>query len=84
MSFKIEKLTAFVSVGEDGEEGIIGGMLTPGQWMPFIGADEQRIAQLYELTVEMCQNTGTKFKVLQFDNRVDVTEEIIKKYKDES
>jgi hypothetical protein len=74
MAFKIEKLTAFVAVDDKGEEGIMGSKMADGSWMPLIFADEKRLEQIYPIAVEISKMSGMRFRVIQFDNRVDVTE----------
>lgn len=76
MGFVMEKLTAFVAVDKDGDEGVMA-FLDPGfgSWTPMIAADPTRAKLLYPMAVDMAQKGGITLKVLQFDNRVDVTEE---------
>lgn len=78
MPFKIEKLTAFIAV-EDQEEGVMAA-LVGDVYIPLVCADEARVASLYELAQHISERKGIPFKVIQFDNRQDVTEETNNKY----
>lgn len=78
--FVIETLHAFVSVDpKDGEEGVIG-MFTGVGWLPLISADEERFVQYIKMADDMCKQHGIQYKILRFDNRADVTEEMKAKY----
>lgn len=56
----ISKLTAFVSVDKDGNEGVMG-MIMGGVSTPFIGADEEIIFKLYPLAKEMSEKHKSSF-----------------------
>lgn len=76
MSFKITTLTAFISVDEDGEEGLIGlpigdGMLS----LPAIAADKTRVDELYPQVKAFSKMFGFKFKVIELSVRKDITEQ---------
>jgi len=72
---KIEKMYAFVAENEDGE-GVMAFKSNNG-WMPMVGADFKRIDSLLPIAQEMSRVSGKEFKILQFDNRTDVTEQFI-------
>lgn len=78
MAFTMEIITAFVAVDTDGEEGVMG-MKMGDSWMPLIGADPVRIKALYPIALDLCNREGKEMRVLQFSNRVDVTDEWRKK-----
>lgn len=72
--FKIETIHAFISEDEDGQEGIIG-MKSPvdGSWLPFIGADEERIKSLLPLAKQIKQQAGNKkIRLIKFSTREDL------------
>lgn len=81
MAFTIQKITAFISVGPDGEEGIIGSRLADGSWLPFVCADEKRIEQVFPIAEQIAKANSIEYKIVQFDNRVDVTDQIKEQYK---
>lgn len=74
--FKIEAVHAFVAVGPDGEEGIIGMMMPDGGWMPMIAADRTRLEQLLpaarEQAVALERQTGHKVKLVRFTTREEL------------
>lgn len=77
----IERISAVVSVDDDGNEGILGSMNPAnGQWMPFIAADPERLSQLVPMAEEISQITGITYRVLQFTGKVDITAEAKEKY----
>lgn len=76
---KIKTVTAFVSEDATGE-GIMAFLRPDGIWIPMVAADEERMISLYPHAVEVAEKSGVDFKVLQFTNRNDITEEIKQKY----
>lgn len=73
-NFRIVKITAFVAVDpKDGDEGIIGAQIGDTAY-PLISADEKRAAQYYPIAKSICERGNKELKVLQFEQRVDVTE----------
>lgn len=78
---KIEKMYAFVVKDEEGE-GIMA-FKSNNIWMPMVGADFKRVESLLPIAKELAKTSGKGFKILQFDNRKDVTEQYIKKIEEE-
>ena len=72
----IEEIYAFVAENERGE-GIMG-FGSPMGIVPMIGADMERVKQLYPMALKMSQATKKKFKILRFSKREDITERYIK------
>ena len=82
MSFKIEHLTAFISVDSDGEEGLIG-IPVPGSdalCIPAIAADDRRAKDMYPIVKSYCDAMRVEFRVILLDMRTDVTEIYKEKY----
>lgn len=77
-SLKIERMYAFVAKNEDGE-GVMAFKIKDG-WMPMVGADLKRVESLLPIAEDLSKASGVEFKILQFDNRTDVTEQ----FKEES
>ncbi len=78
--FKIQTVTAFVATDDDGVEGVMGAKL--GQvYYPMICADTERVASMFPIAEGIARATGIKYRILEFLVRVDVTEEITKKYR---
>lgn len=77
--FKIQNLHAIVCTEKDGTEGVMAFHDGNG-WMPMVAADEVRLKLILPLAQGMAKAHGIEFRVVKFDNRVDVTEEAIEKY----
>lgn len=71
LGFRIQTLWAFVAVHEDGDEGLVAGMIG-GQWMPLIAADEARLADLRPLAEKIVAATGKPVRLVRFDTRTEV------------
>ena len=78
-NLKIEKMYAFVAENEDGE-GVMA-FWSNSTWLPMVGADFKRIGSLLPIAEDVSKLSGKKFRIIQFDNRTDVTEQYIKKIK---
>lgn len=84
MAFKIESVTAFVSVDSaDGDEGIIGIPMGEQGIMPAIAADEKRLKQLYPLIKRYCDNCDINYRIIRLHERTDITDEFIKSAENE-
>lgn len=76
MSFRITEIHAFLAVGDDDEEGIIGAHTAMG-WVPFVAADKTRLNILRPHAENIAKDTGKKVKLVRFSVREDL-EEIVK------
>jgi hypothetical protein len=75
MSFRIESISAFISVGPDDEEGVIGAPIGPqGEMVPLIAADETRLRQLAPVALAMAQQYHMRIKLIRFTNREEVSD----------
>jgi hypothetical protein len=73
MSFRIKSISAFISVGSDDEEGIIGAPIGPsGGWVPLIAADEARLLSLMPLATQIASTQGIRIKLIRFTHREEV------------
>lgn len=72
--FKIQKITAFIAVDENGTEGVMGAQMG-NTMMPLVCADEIRIAKMFPIAEAIKHATGKDYKVLQFNNFIDVTQQ---------
>lgn len=75
---KIEKIYAYVAQNESGEGIIAAEQTINGKSMvlPLVGADLERIKQLYPLAEDISKKTKIPFKIYCFDNKTDITQEI--------
>jgi hypothetical protein len=69
---RIGAIHAFVAIGSDDEEGIVGGMGRDGTWMPFIAADETRLRNLTPQAEVVAAATGKTIRLVRFSERVDI------------
>ncbi len=63
--FRIDTIWAFVAIGDDGEEGLVG-MLTTNGWMPFVCADQSRVDGLRPFAKQVAEETGRPVTLVQF------------------
>lgn len=70
---RIDKIWAFLSVDEAGNEGVCAGPLAgPFSLVPFIAADEARLKSLEPFVVAIAIATGMKIKLVEFSSRTEV------------
>jgi len=82
-NFKITTLTAFVAIDpENGDEGVMGFKTNNG-WIPLVCADEARIKQMLPIAEQISSETGTKYRILQFSTREDVTDQVKDQYRND-
>lgn len=70
---RIESLWAYLSVDEDGDEGVIGrahGVM----WVPLVAADETRLRGLRSTAKAVARQTGRVVRLVRFTVRQDVEE----------
>lgn len=73
MSFRITSVSAFISIGEDDEEGIVGAPIGQyGEMLPLIAADEERLRELMPLAADIALATGWNIKLIRFTQREEV------------
>lgn len=68
---RIETITAFVMIDDDGTEGVVGTM-TPLGMMPLIAADEDRISSLEPKAQMIATESGKTITLAQFSVRTDL------------
>jgi hypothetical protein len=71
MGFRIEALHAWVTVGEDGDEGIIAFQSSMG-WLPMISADRIRMEQLRPIAEEQAKTLPNPIKLVRFGTREEI------------
>jgi len=73
----IKEMFAFVAMDVDGE-GVMGACLDGKTFMPLVGADMDRVQSLVPVAEMIKKTTGKDYRILQFKNRVDITNKIKK------
>lgn len=69
----INSLYAFVSVDNEGNEGLCAYFEPKaGMWMAMVAADEARVASLIPYAEEMSKNSEKKIKLIRLTNRVEI------------
>lgn len=63
---KIDELFAFISVDENGNEGIMAASAPNGMWHPLIGADTARVDSLRPVADEITARTGMRYEIRHF------------------
>jgi hypothetical protein len=75
MGFRITSISAFISIGDDDEEGVIGAPIGPeGEMIPMIAADETRLRQLTPIAMAMAQQYHIRIKLIRFTHREEVSD----------
>ncbi len=71
--FRITELYAFLSVGEDGDEGVCA-FLNPadGVWMPMVAADARRLELLRPIAAQLAKETKKKIVLCRFAIREEI------------
>ena len=72
--FKIQSITAFISVGPDGDEGVLA-MSMNGVMMPLVCADAVRVAAMLPMAEKIKKESGFDYKIVRFTCMIDITEE---------
>jgi hypothetical protein len=74
---RIDELYAFITEDEHGNEGIAASEMNVGGrdfFMPFVAADEDRVASLVGHAENMVRRGHVKIKLAKFINRVEMQE----------
>lgn len=69
--FKIKTIHAFIAEDQDGTEGIVGTRIG-SDWLPFVCADEARIASFRPLAEQIAKGTNKQIKLIKFSVREDL------------
>lgn len=73
LGFAIERLWVFVSVADDGDEGV-AAFVAPGSgtWYPMVAADEKRLEGLIRKAQDIAKATGKRLRLVRFDRRTEI------------
>jgi hypothetical protein len=71
LGFRIERIWAFITIHDDGDEGVTSFRLPDGTLMPMIAADEARLHQLRPIA-ERLSRSGKPIVLVRFDQRVEI------------
>lgn len=75
VSLQIEKLYAFISVAEDGFEGVCAKLCGMGLWMPLICSDEKLLPELRGVAKDLAkENGGSKIVLYEFSQKKKLEE----------
>lgn len=75
---KIEAMYAYITheKGDPDDEGVTAfmppSMRPMRQWMPMVGADEERMASLRPMAQELANATGQRITLVKFSVRTDL------------
>lgn len=62
--FRIETITAFTTIGDDDEEGVLAFLGKDGFWIPMVAANPERLEDLRRIAAE--QFAGTEYRERKF------------------
>jgi hypothetical protein len=71
VGFRIERVWAFLAVGDDDDEGIMAAHIG-GTWMPLIAADRDRLESLRPYAEMAAAISGKGVELVCFEQRVFV------------
>lgn len=70
---RIEKIWAYLSVDDEGKEGVCAAPIGPGgMCVPMIAADPARLESLSAIAEQLAAYTGMKLVLVEFATRADV------------
>lgn len=67
----ISDIYAYLSVDEDGNEGLIGELIN-GAWMPFVACDKARLDSLEPIAQRVAQRTGRPVRLIHLSTRTEI------------
>ena len=70
--FKVIALTAFVFTDCNGEEGILAMQQKNGEWMPLIGASEERIESFRSYAEKIARRMNCPVQLVKFSVREEI------------
>lgn len=68
---RIETIWAYLSIDEDGNEGVCAGIFA-GQIVPFVAADRARLTSLTEAAEKIAAHSGMRIVLAEFTGRTDL------------
>lgn len=68
---RIDELYAYVSVNDDGDEGLCAFVADDGSWMPMVAADEARVEQMRPIAQGIVRQ-GIPVRLLRFSTRSEI------------
>lgn len=71
---KLDELWAFMSVDDDGNEGLCAFMGPDNVMIPMIAGDPERVDQLKPLAADMALKAGKKIRLARFSTKEIVEE----------
>ncbi len=72
---KLEAMYAYIAheIGDPDDEGVTAFLPGPSaQWVPMVGADEERMASLKPMAQELANATGQRMTLVKFSVRTDL------------
>jgi len=81
MGFVVDELFAFVSIDEDGDEGVIAVQLTTSDtMMPLVAADLMRVQEMIPFAEAIREQTGHTYKLKHFTLLGEVSDEYLEQF----
>lgn len=68
----ISNLWAFLSVDENGNEGICGARVADGEWFALVTAEQEMLPMLKELAKIACYGSKKQVQLVKFGTRENV------------
>lgn len=71
VGFVIQSVYAYLSVADDGDEGLIGAVIGD-TFMPLVAADQARLIDLRPFAENVARQSGRRVKLVRFTLRSDL------------
>lgn len=68
----IDGIYAFLSKDNKGNEGLCAFQFKPGNWMPLVAADKERLDALTPVAEEIAKSSGQDVILVKFSNREEL------------
>lgn len=69
---RVESIWVFVSVGEDGDEGVVAAPFGGMGLMPLVASDETRLNLLIPIAEKIATQTNTTIKLIRLGTREEL------------
>lgn len=70
---RIDEVFAFVACDRRGDEGIMAFQVIPGNWLPMVAGDAERVRSLVPIADQLAEQAKVSYEIRRFRRGRDVT-----------